>query len=754
MLTEHLTPTVGPADVRLVESVDRLVDALPAIGDTVFGWSADELVGIRTSSLVHPDDHEILGLVRERARRSGTAQSVHLRIRTSGARWLWVECRCSISGGAWSGGASHGGASSCGADHESLGQGPGCIEFDMRDVSALYLRDETTRLLVDVRAAISLADTVDRALLEAISRLARWGGFRDAVAWTETDAGWAPRVGTAPTERSQPPSSPTETDRRHGVEATAHRQAATWSDPLDFDAPADRRAGAAHAALLVPIVADRNTLVVVELLGGDSADGPSVQAVLELARHLGHAVRRKRSESELALAGRRFGVVFEEAAIGMALVAPEGRFLDANVALCRLLGHQRSQLAEMTFQEVTHPDDLGADLGHIEQVLAGHASSYQTEKRYVRSDGSVIWGALSVSLVRDESGDPLHFIAQVQDISQRKQAERELNLTIAELARKERRYRALVEPSGDVIARVSVDGFLQDINRRGEAALGASRADLVSRHLSELLPRSVAEPILERVERVSVSGQPDEMWRQWLVPADRDPGWFVIRLVPETPASGSGAVEHVHLVAGDITEIVENEQRLSAMALVDPLTGLSNRAAVLDRLQHALDRLGRLDDQSAAGVAVAIVDLDDFKSINDMFGHAAGDEALRGVADALQRAVRAGDTVGRLGGDEFIVVFEDVANVGHAVGLGERLRDGLARTAIDVGSETRAVLGSVGVVFTQTVLPVSDVVARADRAMYQAKRQGGGRSWAEDDHGHDIGAVAPARSLRGASRSS
>lgn len=121
-----------------------------------------------------------------------------------------------------------------------------------------------------------------------------------------------------------------------------------------------------------------------------------------------------------------FGVAFEGAPIGMALVGLEGRFLRANSALCYALGYSEAELLERCFQEITYPDDLDADVERVRQLVAGEIGSYRLDKRYLRKDGTIFWAALSVSLIRDEQGRPLHFVAHIQDIQDRKLAEQEL----------------------------------------------------------------------------------------------------------------------------------------------------------------------------------------------------------------------------------------------------------------------------------------------------------------------------------------
>lgn len=140
------------------------------------------------------------------------------------------------------------------------------------------------------------------------------------------------------------------------------------------------------------------------------------------------AEQRQRTEETLRESEERFRSAFDNAAIGMALVAIDGRWLKVNRSLCDLVGYTEQELLSLSFQDITHPEDMDADLSYARQLLAGEIRSYQLEKRYFHADGHVVWILLSGSLVRDAQGNPLYFIGQIQDISERKQAEKLLAL--------------------------------------------------------------------------------------------------------------------------------------------------------------------------------------------------------------------------------------------------------------------------------------------------------------------------------------
>jgi diguanylate cyclase (GGDEF)-like protein/PAS domain S-box-containing protein len=160
---------------------------------------------------------------------------------------------------------------------------------------------------------------------------------------------------------------------------------------------------------------------------GIAVCGPDGQAT-HVVSHFNDITAFKLSQLRQAEATALFETAFADAPIGMALVALDGRWLKVNRVLCELTGYSVEELLERTFQEVTHPDDLDADLENVEQLLAGEIDRYMIDKRFLTSAGEVIWINLSTSLARDSDGQPQHFIAQMKDISERKLFEAELRL--------------------------------------------------------------------------------------------------------------------------------------------------------------------------------------------------------------------------------------------------------------------------------------------------------------------------------------
>ncbi|MDU9005493.1 PAS domain S-box protein [Sedimentitalea todarodis] len=174
----------------------------------------------------------------------------------------------------------------------------------------------------------------------------------------------------------------------------------------------------------------------------------------------------KIAEKDLRKSEHQFRMAMEYAPIGKALVAPDGRWLKANPALCLFLGYSEQELMAVDFQTITHPDDLEKDLDHVRRLLSGEGQTYAMEKRYLRRDGQVVWGHLNVALVRDAEDAPLHFISQIVDITDRQRLDRMRRNFIATVSHELRTPVTAIAAALDLIDPVSfhaLSGKLQKL---------------------------------------------------------------------------------------------------------------------------------------------------------------------------------------------------------------------------------------------------------------------------------------------------
>ena len=424
---------------------------------------------------------------------------------------------------------------------------------------------------------------------------------------------------------------------------------------------------------------------------------------------------RRRVEEALKESEQRFRRSFDNATIGMALVGRDGRWLQVNRSLCEILGYPEEELLGKTFQDITHPDDLDVDLDNLRRMLAGETRTYQTEKRYFHREGHVVWILLSVSLVQDEEGEPLYFVSQVQDISERKRAEQKIRDA-------EQRYRTLVEqiPAVTYIDPVDDPETSLYTSPQIEQMLGYTPQEWQSEKLwPKRLHPDDRERILAADERFE-AGVEDPFREEYrLLAKDGSVVWVHEEAVLVRDEAGEPL--YWQGVFYDLTERKVLEERLEHRALHDPLTDLPNRQLFIDRLGQALRRTRR---RKKGRVAVLFMDLDGFKVVNDSLGHETGDRLLVAVSERLKGCLRPKDTLARFGGDEFVVLLEDVEGPQEAVRVAERIIDELKNRFVIDGRELYA-RASIGIALGEDRTKGPDDLLRgADTAMYRAKDGG------------------------------
>lgn len=417
-------------------------------------------------------------------------------------------------------------------------------------------------------------------------------------------------------------------------------------------------------------------------------------------------------------AEKRFANAFEAAPIGMALVGLDGKFMRVNRELTEILGYDSEHLLALTFQDVTHPDDLEADLALVKQVIAGELRNYRMEKRYVRADGEQCWVLLSVSLVRDEEGEPLYFVSQIEDVTERRRSE-------DALLEAEDRFRSAFDEAPIGMAMNSVDGRFLRVNRAMSEITGYSREQLEATTY-----RSITHPDdLARSDHAFgdiLAGRASHYRTEkryihaegHVVPVD---------LSATVMRDGDGEPLHVLTQVQDITDRKRFEGQLQYLADHDSLTGMFNRRRFEEELSRELASAERYESR----VAVLAIDLDDFKYINDSLGHSIGDELIARVGQALRARLRRTDVLARLGGDEFAVILPRVEEAG-ALEVAESLLEAVGEVDL-VGLGGRGggrVSASIGVAMfaAASSLTAEELLVEADIAMYDAKEAGRARA--------------------------
>ncbi|MGO9960629.1 MAG: diguanylate cyclase domain-containing protein [Solirubrobacteraceae bacterium] len=391
---------------------------------------------------------------------------------------------------------------------------------------------------------------------------------------------------------------------------------------------------------------------------------------------------RDEAHDELLLASAAILEGLPDAVVG---VGRSGEIVFVNALAEQLFGYPRVDLLGQSVQVLWPERVRERYASNMDLYFATeHPLRFSTEAWGLRRDGSEFLGEMSWGIVKTASGRLL--LAIGRDVSERRAAES--------------RLRALA--------------------MMGERALaGAEPADLAAEAVElarTTLPITGAQVRLAGGVVLASGGTISAPWVRMTIGIGED-----LLVTPEREL-GEDELRFVQAVANTLAIGLarhRGEERLRHAAVHDPLTGLANRTLLRDRLEQALARSQR----EGCTTGVVFVDLDNFKQVNDEFGHPTGDEVLVELGKRLQTAVRPADTVARLGGDEFVVVCEQV-DEDSALALGGRLQQAIGVPVV-VGGVTQKLSASIGIALGRA--DVDALLARADTAVYRAKANGGGR---------------------------
>ncbi len=409
--------------------------------------------------------------------------------------------------------------------------------------------------------------------------------------------------------------------------------------------------------------------------------------------------------------GALFKAVFENAAVGIAQVALDGRFLQINHSYCQLIGYDQQEVLSQgfTYQQISLPEELAGDAHNIQAMLRGEKEDHRLEKRYRRKDGSMVWASLAIHLVLDEARKPLYFITAVQDITERKASEERLQLAASVFA---------FAREGIMITRP--DGTIVETNDAFTRITGYTREEAVGKN-PRLLKSNVqtADDYAVMWDTLKQAGHwVGEVWNRHkngnvyaelqTISAVRDP---------------KGMLQYYVSLFTDITPMMEHRQQLEHIAHYDALTDLPNRVLLADRLRQALAHSQR----RRQSVAVLYLDLDGFKDVNDRHGHDKGDQLLVLVANRLKETLRDGDTLARIGGDEFVAVLVDIGTPRDCEPVLARMLEA-ASSPMAIDGDVLEVSASIGAtVYPQDCSDADLLLRHADQAMYAAKQSGKNR---------------------------
>jgi diguanylate cyclase (GGDEF)-like protein/PAS domain S-box-containing protein len=437
---------------------------------------------------------------------------------------------------------------------------------------------------------------------------------------------------------------------------------------------------------------------------------PAVRRALQEAKE---RRLRHRAEQELAASEERFRKIAESMQDGMIIVDQDSSITYWNRAAEKMFGYTAAETQGRTWFKLLTPmqyhDTFLVNAAQFRETGQGPNVGRTVELSGVRKGGEEFSVEVSFSSVAIDGrwfGTGI-----VRDISERRRAEAV-----------HRKLAAIVESSEDAIIGMTTDGFINTWNRGAAKVYGYAADEIVGRSVNVLVPDDLKHEVANLLADVGTgkSVAHYETTRQ-----SKEGRQIEVSLSLSPIRDASGEINGISAIDRDITERKAAEKEIEYLAFYDSLTRLPNRRLLLDRLQQALVGSTR----SRRKGAILFIDLDNFKIINNTSGHAVGDQLLIEVARRLAGCIRDGDTVSRLGADEFVVVLEDLSEssqvaAAQAKGISEKILAALNEPYTIAGREHHCT-PSIGVtLFADSEIAVDELLKQADIAMYQAKSAG------------------------------
>jgi diguanylate cyclase (GGDEF)-like protein/PAS domain S-box-containing protein len=392
------------------------------------------------------------------------------------------------------------------------------------------------------------------------------------------------------------------------------------------------------------------------------------------------------------------------AAIGAWSYDPDSELFSCSPELYEFFGLPPSgPLRHQDLRQVEHPDDRERIARNWQQALAG--ARYDIEYRIVKG-GQVRWLREVGEFERDAQGRLLRGVGVVQDITE----DRAREVVIRHQAQ-------ALEQSPSIVVLTDTAGVIEYVNRRFTEVTGYSAKEAIGRHSNLLKSGLLRDDTYAELWRTITSGR---VWRGEFPDRKKSGELYWEQAVIAPIRDEQGTITHFVKLAEDITDKKELSERLEYLAFYDPLTGLANRALLMDRLEQAL----AVAKSSGRSVAVAFVDLDDFKLINNSLGSAVGDQLLIEVAQRLTGVLRDDDTVARFGGDEFALLLDRLAAAQDASLVVERALSAMSKP-FTIAEQPIYASASIGVaVFPADADTGPALIRHAGVALSRAKQEG------------------------------
>ena len=423
-----------------------------------------------------------------------------------------------------------------------------------------------------------------------------------------------------------------------------------------------------------------------------------VSVARDISERLRHEVAQQESEET-------YRSVIGTALDGFWMTDTQGRLLDVNQAYCDMSGYSKEELLNMTIPDIDseeRSDDTEQRIHHIRQ----HGKS-QFISKHRRKDGSIFDVEVRATYWPKHGG---RFFAYLRDITEQRQNEMRL-----------KQAAAVFENTSEAVMVVSVDLKIQMVNKAFCSMTGYREADVIDQSPAILQsgqhPRTFYRAMWHSIKKY-------DSWQGEVISRRADGSTYPELLNISVVRNNKNEISHYVGVLADLSEQKASENKLAYLDYHDSLTGLANRKTLMMRADHAI----RQAQKEGGQVALMLLDLDRFKNVNDSYGHKAGDDLLKQVSQVLDQTVPHLDTLARLGGDEYAMLFDHYEDAAELSLLAQQIINQLNQPWILKKGQTVTVGASIGISLApHNGNDAHTLLQHADAALYQAKAEGRSR---------------------------
>lgn len=426
---------------------------------------------------------------------------------------------------------------------------------------------------------------------------------------------------------------------------------------------------------------------------------------------------RRQAEEALRLSELRLRTIIDNEPECVKIVDAKGVLLEMNTAgLAMLEASSVEEIKKHSLIQFVLPDYRAAFIAMHQHVMAGKNTILAFEIVGLR--GTRRWLETHAAPMRDPlSGEVIKLLGVTRDVTLQKQAELALRESVLHT-------QAILNNMLDGVITINTQGLIESFNKAASTIFGYNPDEVIGRNISMLMPEKIKALHDGYLSHHVDTGHAKTLGTQLEVEGKRKDGNLFPMSLSVSKILREGKLTFIGLIR-DITQQRRDEEKINRLAFYDPLTNLPNRRLLFDRLSQAIITSSRTDQHGA----LMFLDLDYFKQLNDTLGHDLGDELLKQVALGLQTCIREGDTVARMGGDEFVLLIEALSlypneAASQAEMIANKVLMALGEPYI-LGDHTYTITPSIGiVVFLNQTETMEELLKKADVAMYQAKAAG------------------------------